>query len=240
MSSLSELGDNIKASVDKIWRWHQCNQQLSSADCILALGSNDPRVAERAAQLFLDGYASILVFSGGIGRMTEGIYGGLSEAAFFARIAIQMGVPESAVIIEGESTNTGENIEFSRKKLAERGLDPTSFIVVQKPYMEKRSYATFRRHMGDGKLLMVTSPQIPLEKYSTENIPIRLVINAMAGDLQRCKLYAQPQRYFQVPVDIPDDVWASLRVLADAGYTEQMIVDKEASMAAGRTVYEGI
>ena len=49
------------------------------------------------------------------------------------------------MLIENRSTNTGENVLFTKRLLAERQLDPETFIVVQKPYMERRSYATFRK-----------------------------------------------------------------------------------------------
>jgi uncharacterized SAM-binding protein YcdF (DUF218 family) len=49
------------------------------------------------------------------------------------------------VLVETRSTNTGENVLFTKRMLDERQIDVQSFIVVQKPYMERRSYATFRK-----------------------------------------------------------------------------------------------
>ena len=43
---------------------------LHRCDAILALGSHDVRVAERAAELYLQGYAAWLIFSGGYGALT--------------------------------------------------------------------------------------------------------------------------------------------------------------------------
>ena len=67
------------------------------------------------------------------------------EADRFAAIAVEMGVPRDRILVENRSTNTGENILFTKRLLAERQLDLETFIVVQKPYMERRSYATFRK-----------------------------------------------------------------------------------------------
>ena len=47
-----------------IWDYCQMHHKLEKADCILVLGSNDLRVAERGAQLYLDGFAPYIVFSG--------------------------------------------------------------------------------------------------------------------------------------------------------------------------------
>ena len=71
-----------------------------------------------------------------------------------------MGVPRANILIENQSTNTGENVRLTRQLLAERGLDPESFILVQKPYMERRSFATFRKVWPE-KRVTVTSPQVP-------------------------------------------------------------------------------
>ena len=46
------------------------NKEVHKTDCILALGSHDVRIAHRAAQLFNEGFAPYIVFSGGFGRLT--------------------------------------------------------------------------------------------------------------------------------------------------------------------------
>ena len=66
--------------------------------------------------------------------------------------------------------------------------------------MERRSYATFKKHWPD-KELMVTSPQIPFDEYANEEIPLERVIHIMAGDLQRIKFY--PAKGFQIHQEIP-------------------------------------
>src|SRR5205085_1198172 len=117
--------------------YHHVNHTLERSDCILVLGSHDTRVAERGAELYLQGWAPILIFSGGLGRLTEDIWTE-TEADKFALIAETMGVSKEAILIENRSTNTGENILFTQQLLSKRNLDPKSFIVVQKPYMERR------------------------------------------------------------------------------------------------------
>jgi uncharacterized SAM-binding protein YcdF (DUF218 family) len=104
--------------------------------------------------------------------------------------------------------------------LKEKNLDPESFIVVQKPYMERRSFATFRKHWPDKKLI-VTSPQIPFEQYPTKDIPLERVINIMVGDLQRIKIYAE--KGFQVYQEIPAYVWNAYKQLVGMGFERQLI-----------------
>lgn len=209
----------ITALAQQLWDYHHTNQIPEKSDCILALGSHDLRVAERAADLYLDGLAPLLIMSGGLGNFTKDMWRE-KEADKFAAIAIQKGVPEKAILIENKSTNTGENILFSQRLLEEKGINPLSFIVVQKPYMERRSYATFKKHWPDKKLI-VTSPQISFEEYPTHEIPIEKVINIMVGDLQRIKIY--PEKGFQIYQEIPADVWNAFEKLLALGFDKHLI-----------------
>jgi uncharacterized SAM-binding protein YcdF (DUF218 family) len=146
------------------------------------------------------------------------------EADQFAEIAIEMGVPSERILIENRSTNTGENVLFTKQLLAERQIDLGKFLVVQKPYMERRSYATFRKLWPD-KQVVVTSPRVSLDeylaRYSNEELSTDEVISIMIGDLQRIKVY--PAKGFQIHQDIPDDVWAAYDELVEAGYDKRLI-----------------
>jgi DUF218 domain-containing protein len=217
------MDGSLRALVEKVWRYHQLNHHLTKADAILVLCSHDTIVAERGAQLFLEGWAPLLIFSGGLGSITRHLWSE-PEADQFARIAVSLGVPTDKIIIENRSTNTGENVRFTRQLLATRHLDPHTFIVVQKPYMERRSYATFRKVWPE-KDVVVTSPRLSLDEYlhrcSHETLSPDDVISIMLGDLQRIREY--PARGFQIHQDIPDDVWEAFTTLVKAGYDRHLI-----------------
>jgi uncharacterized SAM-binding protein YcdF (DUF218 family) len=213
------VNEEIISLAKILWNYHRLNQNLERADCILALGSHDLRVAERVAELYIQGFAPLVIMSGGLGNFTQDIWTE-KEADKFAAIAIEKGVPKDAILIENNSTNTGENILFTQKLLRKNGLDPESFIVVQKPYMERRSYATFKKHWPDKKL-MVTSPQISFEEYPNEEIPLERVIYIMAGDLQRIKVY--PEKGFQVYQQIPEEVWNAYQMLISLGFDQHLM-----------------
>lgn len=209
----------VLALAKKIWDYHHVNHTLVPSDCILTLGSHDTRVAERAAQLYHEGWAPLLIFAGGLGRLTSDRWSE-PEADLFARIAEEKGVPKEAILIENRSTNTGENIQFVKRLLTEKGLDPQTFIIVQKPYMERRSFATFARAWPE-KAFVVTSPQIPFEEYPNEEISLAHVINIMVGDLQRIRLY--PEKGFQIYQEIPADVWQAYERLVVLGFDKQLV-----------------
>ncbi len=204
-----------------VWDYHNLHQKPEKADCILALGSNDIRVAERAAQLFFEGLAPLVIFSGGRSRLTPAEWR-TSEAEEFAKRAISMGVPENKILIENTSRNTGENIELTKQLLAKRHLNPKRIILVQNPYMERRSYATFEK-VWPGKELIVTSPQISFENYPNEKLSKDFIINIMVGYLQRIRIY--PEKGFQIHQEIPDEVWDAYNKLVALGYTKHLVHD---------------
>jgi uncharacterized SAM-binding protein YcdF (DUF218 family) len=213
----------IRALVERIWHYHRVNHGLSKSDAILVLCSHDKVVARRGAQLFLDGWAPLLIFAGGLGAITRHFWSE-PEADQFAKIAVDMGVPRERILIENKSTNTGENLLFTKQLLAETQLDPQSFIVVQKPYMERRSYATFRKVWPEKKVI-VTSPQLSLDEYlgqySHETLSSDDIVSIMVGDLQRIRLY--PEKGFQIQQDIPGDVWDAFEELVKAGYDKHLL-----------------
>eukprot|EP01116_Phalansterium_solitarium_P006558 TRINITY_DN1888_c0_g3_i1.p2 TRINITY_DN1888_c0_g3~~TRINITY_DN1888_c0_g3_i1.p2 ORF type:complete len:217 (+),score=35.05 TRINITY_DN1888_c0_g3_i1:103-753(+) len=211
--------EEVTRCAELVWAYHHMNHTLEKSDCILVLGSHDTRVAEWAADLYHQGWAPYIIFSGGLGNLTLGIWKE-AEADVFARIARERGVPADCILVENRSTNTGENITFTQELLDSRGLNPQKFIVVQKPYMERRSYATFKRWWPD-KLLAVTSPPISLADYPTAEISRDDVIHVMTGDLQRIKEY--PMKGFQIAQDIPADVWDAFKQLVALGFTRHLL-----------------
>ena len=213
----------IEALAETLWNYHLMKHELAKADAILVLCSHDERVAERAAQLFHDGWAPLVIFSGGHGAITKSLWDE-PEAERFARIAVSLNVPRERILVEPHSTNTGENVEFTKRLLAAQSLDPHKFILVQKPYMERRAFATFRK-LWPEKELIVTSPQVSfrdyLAEYANRSLSPADVIGIMVGDLQRIKLY--PARGFQIAQEIPDEVWRAFEGLVRAGYDKYLI-----------------
>ncbi|WP_277480963.1 YdcF family protein [Catalinimonas alkaloidigena] len=208
--------------IQTIWDYHLMHHQLEKADCILTLGSHDLRVAAHAADLYLEGWADHLIFSGGLGRLTEGMWE-RAEAEVFADVAIEKGVPKERIYLENKSTNTGENLRLTESLIKAEGLDLQDFIVVQKPYMERRAFATFKKHFPDKKCL-ISSPPLDYHNYciaSDPEINHERVIHLIVGDLQRIKIYAE--KGFQISQEVPQEVWEAYQRLVDEGYTEHLI-----------------
>ena len=205
-----------------LWDYLRMPGNATKADAIFVLCSLDIRVAEYAAQLFLDGKGDYLIFSGsGIGRDTEKLFD-KTEAETFADIAIEAGVPTDRIITEKDARNTGDNLRFTAKLLQEKGFNFQSFILVQKPHMLRRVYATFKKQWPNPTTqFWVTSPPIPYEQYFNAINNKKYTIESMVGDLQRIKEY--PKLGYQVPQEIPEKVWDAYEHLVAAGFTRRIM-----------------
>jgi uncharacterized SAM-binding protein YcdF (DUF218 family) len=219
------MNDRIRELAGILWRYHRLNHRLHPSGAILVLCSHDLRVARWGAQLYLDGLAPLLIYSGGSGAITRRMWQE-PEAEIFARVAVGRGVPADRILTERRSTNTGENVRFTRALLEARGHQPDSLIVVQKPYMERRSYATVRQVWPEMPVL-VTSAEVGMDEYLAgsdgEGMTPDDIISIMVGDLQRIRLY--PARGFQIPQEIPDEVWTAFEALVAAGYDRHLVRD---------------
>ncbi len=202
-----------------IWDYSQMNHRLEPADAIIAMGSMDLRVAERAAELWNKKLSPIIVASGGFGRLTSSRWTE-SEAQKFAKVMLAKGVPEQNILVEDRSTNAAENFEFSTEALKEKGIPPKRLIIVTKPYMERRAYATVRKLFPDIEV-QLASPEISYENYPTDEIPKDLMINILVGDAQRLMLY--PEKGYTIPQDTPKEVEDAMNQLIKLGYDKQLI-----------------
>ncbi len=202
-----------------IWDYHQLGHQLRPCSVGIGLGSHDLGVATLAADLYRAGLFPVLVFSGGNSPTTAARFP-RGEAVQYAEHAITLGVPSGAIIIEPRATNTGQNIDYSRHALVEAGIPVTSVMLMSKPYMERRAYATIRKAWPEVELVCA-SEDVTFDEYVKSIGDDKLVIGMLVGDLQRVIIY--PGRGFAIAQDIPDDVAGAYQRLIVAGYDSRLL-----------------
>ena len=206
-----------------IWDYLGMHQRPQKADCIVGFGNFNDNIARRAAELYHAGYAPKVLFTGGLGRNTDGLFRE-PEAVRFAKVAIECGVPEADVILEDKSTNTKENIEFTREKLKSLGMPCNKLLGVHQPFMERRISAAFGVYWPETELI-VTSPQVPIEEYlrdaEKQGITHNAAISVIVGDFQRMDLYAKLG--YQIPQEIPEEAWKAFHALVVQGYDKQLV-----------------
>ena len=206
-----------------LWDYMHLNQKPEQADVIVGFGCYDEDIPRRCAELYHAGYAPFVAFSGGLGRNTDKLWT-KSEAERFAAIAVAEGVPEEWIILENKSTNSAENLLFTPKVLAEHGVKADKIIAVHKTYMERRLWSAMQVYWP-GVQAVYTSPQVTLEEHIAHAERIGMtahgVIETIVGDIQRMELYAH--KGYQVPVEIPDEVWDAYHRLVKLGFDGQLV-----------------
>ena len=209
-------------NVQILWDFMHMDQPLEEADVIVGFGCYDEDIPRRCAELWHQGFAPYVCFSGGLGRNTDKLWS-KSEAERFAAIAMAEGVPEKCIILENKSTNSAENLLFTPKVLAEMSIKAEKINAVHKPYMEKRLWAAMQVYWPQVQAVY-TSPQVTVEEHIAHAEKIGMtrkgVIETIVGDVQRMELYAE--KGYQRAVEIPDEVRAAFDALVAEGYTGQL------------------
>ena len=210
--------ENVKI----LWDIMHMGQALEKANVIVGFGCYDEDIPRRCAELFHRGFAPYVCFSGGLGRNTDKLWS-KSEAERFAAIAVAGGVPEERIILENKSTNSAENLLFTPKVLAEKGIKEEKIIAVHKPYMERRLWAAMQVYWPQVQVVY-TSPQVTVEEHIAHAEKIGMtrkgVIETIVGDVQRMELYAE--KGYQRAVEIPAEVRKAFDALEKEGYTGQL------------------
>lgn len=205
-----------------IWDYLGMHQQPEKADVIVGFGNFNTDIARRAAELYHQGFARKILFTGGLGRNTEGLLPE-PEAVRFARVAMDMGVPRADILMEDKSTNTRENILLTRQMLEEAGWDHDRILGVHQPFMERRITAAMGVYWPEPSF-RVTSPQVTIPEYLArareQGIGENAAISVIVGDFQRIDLYAKLG--YQLPQYIPETAWQAFHQLVALGYDKQL------------------
>jgi uncharacterized SAM-binding protein YcdF (DUF218 family) len=205
-----------------IWDYLCLRQTPQKADCIVGFGNFNTDIAVRAAQLYRQGLAPKVLFTGGLGRNTQGLLPE-PEAVRFARVAMEQGVPAEDILLEDQSTNTAENIRFTRRLLEEKGFPHGRILGVHQPFMERRIQAAMGVYWPELDF-SVTSPQVTIPEYlqraRQQGISEHASICVIVGDFQRMELYAQ--KGWQLPQQIPQEAWKAFHRLVELGFDSQL------------------
>ena len=202
-----------------VWNYHQMGHELRPCSAAIGLGSHDLGVATAAADLYRAGLFPVVVFSGGNSPTTRARFP-RGEAVHYREHALGLGVPDEAILVEPKAANTGQNITLSRELLAEAGVAVDSLLLISKPYMERRSYATCRKLWPEADVVCASEP-LELDDYIKSIGDEKLVVDMLVGDLQRVIEY--PQLGFAVEQDVPGDVHDAYERLLRAGFDSRLI-----------------
>jgi uncharacterized SAM-binding protein YcdF (DUF218 family) len=134
-----------------VGHWLAVTDPLEKADAIVAISGDTGARADSAIALWKQGYAPVLIFSGG-SRDPESV----ASAELMKRTAVAAGVPETAIVVEGTSATTEENAQHVAELMRSRGLG--SAILVTSPYHQRRAAMLFEREFGRAALSLRNHP----------------------------------------------------------------------------------
>ena len=140
--------DDFERVVGPLWDYLAVTDTPARADVIFVFGSQALAVPARAAELYRDGYAPIVLASGRYGRMTRDVFD-RPEALVFRDRLVRDGVPPAAIVTETEAGNTLENVRFGLAALRRQRVAVASALLVAKPFVMRRCAATFARQAPD-------------------------------------------------------------------------------------------
>lgn len=218
-TSTVAVPDSIRSDVQTLWDYHDLHHELRPTDVGVGLGSHDLGVATHTANLYHQGLFPLVVFTGAnapttIERFPRG------EAVHYREQALSLGVPDDAILIETEATNTGENITNTRALLATHDFSVSSVLLVSRPYQQRRAYATTKKLWPD---IVVTCSSFPLalDDYVASIGDLDRVVNMLVGDTQRITTYADAG--YAIAQTVPQHVEDAYRRLVADGYTSRLI-----------------
>lgn len=213
------------ACLQELWDCLYLEHPLREADAIIGFGSYDLSVPARAAWLYQEGWAPLILFTGYLGKGTAGVFH-KPEAEIFADIAIKLGVPAEAILVEDRAGNTGENIRFSRSLLEDIGPPPKTIIAVHKPYMARRVWAALQQQWPEVDVIIAPgNPSLSdhLAGRMADGVEESEIINSLVGDFQRMEVYTELG--WQIPQDLPATAKASYEALVKMGYDRYVLKD---------------
>jgi DUF218 domain len=215
----------------QLWDYLRLGIPVQHAECLLVFGGHDLGVAERAAELYLNGIAPFIVVSGGSRAVPDGSEFP-TEADAIADVLQRRNVPKDVIALERVASNTSENFWLSAELLRDLSRDPQTFLAVQKPYSERRTLATARRRWLY-KHVAVTSQQIGFDDYCAGDIPVTRILSMLAGEALRLEAYAA-SGLIDLDEPVPADLLSAARSLQAAGFSSRAVRPTKPSPAVPR------
>jgi len=116
---------------------------LTKADAIIVVSGGQTRTrAERGIELYNQGYAAKLIFSG------ASLDDGPSNAREMRQQALRSGVPDEAILVDEAARTTFQNATNTRQVAV--SFDAKTIILVTSPYHQRRTDMTFVHVFGPG------------------------------------------------------------------------------------------
>jgi len=193
------------------------DKKLNKADIIIGFGHFDMKIPRYCGQLYMGGYATKILFTGGKGAGSADLQ--VAEGMAFKKELKKAyaEIPENCIIVESESANTSENIQYSENML--KTIDPDfcfqngihTAIAVACAYRQKRVWLCMKK-LYPAIVVLNEPPYTTFEEeealFCSKNQDL---ISLLRGELERIQTY--PEKGFIAEENIPVDVMTAYRSL---------------------------
>lgn len=164
------------------------------ADIIFVPGNGYPQMAEKAAELYREGYASVVLPSGKYSITTGRFSGVLSGAEkyhgsyeteweFLRDVLVKNGVKPEDILREDRATYTYENALFSREVTEKAGLSVKKAILCCKSHHARRVLMYFQYVYPETEFLVCPSFPDGITKSNWNQT--ELGVDAVTGEITR-------------------------------------------------------
>lgn len=129
--------------VKKITDYIFLESKPQKADIALVFGTRHYEAIKKVYELYQENFVNKILVSGGINRIT-----GENEAKIMSKKLIDLGVNVKDIILEDQSSNSLENVLFS-KRIIEKQIgfeNIKKIIAVVKNYHSRRALMTLKKH----------------------------------------------------------------------------------------------
>jgi len=193
----------------KLFNYLYLQNKPRKSDLIIGFGHFDLKIPRKCADLYLQGYGSKILFTGGIGAGTADLQKPEARAFFEVLKQGYPDIPEEDILIEDRSTNTGENIEFSAnivKQNSDLNFDDENFsaILVANAVRQKRVDLTWQKHYPKS-IVYNCPPQTTMEEeYELFQSKNRDLTELILSEIDKIKHY--PAKGYIKEEKIPQEI----------------------------------
>lgn len=210
--------------LEQVWNYMVLNEPYPKCDLIMGCGCANLTIPITCSDLFKQGFGKNILFAGGLGKLTKELFL-QPEAEVYKKIAIEQGISPEHIVLEKQSTNTGDNFRLSIPILEQNKIPYDSILIVHNRLSERRTLSAAKAIIPNKKIY-ITSGNITFDTFmkrleTRTDKEIHNIISVMIGDIQRMVVY--PQFGWQVRQDVSDQVLESYFYLKQKGYNTYII-----------------
>lgn len=165
------------------------------ADIIFVPGGSYPETSERAAQLYSQGFAPLIMPSGRFSVHNGKFMGALSkkeiypfecdtEWQFMQRVLIKNGVPKTAILKEDKALSTYDNARFSKKELDALGIIIKKAIICCKSIHARRALMYYQYYFENAEIFICPVDIANISKKNFTQTPLGIAI--VMQEIEKC------------------------------------------------------